>query len=92
VVSDLHEYIFGDAEGIAMELSPNSKHIPIGSNSRRSFSNTSLAMTLTLAPRSHNAFSNLKEPTEHGILGHPGSFCFSSPLAIAALHYPDILT
>jgi hypothetical protein len=66
-----------------MELSPNSKHIPVGSNGRCSFSNTSLGMTLTLAPRSHNAFSNLNEPMEHGIVGHPGSFCFSSPFAIA---------
>jgi hypothetical protein len=92
VVSDLHGHIFGDAQGIANELSPNSKHIPVGSNGRHSFSNTSLGMTLTLAPRSHNAFSNLNEPTEHGIVGHPGSFCYSSPLAIATLHSSDILT
>jgi recombinational DNA repair ATPase RecF len=50
-----------------MELSPNSKHMVVGSNSgRRSFLSTSLGMMLTLALRSHNDFSNLNEPMEHG--------------------------
>jgi hypothetical protein len=80
-------------KGWRMELSPNSKHIIVGfSSGRRSFLNTSLGMRLTLAQRSHKAFSNLKEPMEHGIVGRLGSPCFSSPFAIAVLHCLDILT
>jgi hypothetical protein len=76
-----------------MEMPPNTKHMVVRSiSSRHSFLNLSLGMMLTLAPRLSNAFSNLKEPTEHGIIGHPGSHCFSSPFAIAALHCSNIFT
>jgi hypothetical protein len=44
-------------------------------------------MTLTLAPRSQRAWSNLCDPIVHVIVGHPGSFFFSGRwLSIAALH------
>src|SRR6185295_18931707 len=60
----------------------------VGSGSgKRSFSNTFFGMTLTLAPRSQSALSNIRDPMEHGMVGHPGSLFFSgASLAIAALH------
>jgi hypothetical protein len=54
VVSDLHGHIFGDAQGIANGVITQLLAHTVGSNGRRSFSNTSLGKTLTLAPRSHN--------------------------------------
>jgi hypothetical protein len=92
VVSDIHGHIFGDAQGVANGVVTQLQAHALVSNGRRSFSNTSLGMTLKLAPRSHIAFSNLNEPTKQGIIGHLGSFCFSSPFAKAALYCSDILT
>jgi hypothetical protein len=44
-------------------------------------------MTLTLAPSSQRAFVKCWLPTEHAIVGHPGSFLFSRRgSSITALH------
>jgi hypothetical protein len=43
-------------------------------------------MTLTLAPRSHNAFLNFWLLIEQSIVGHPGSFLIGDVLRMAALH------
>src|SRR6185437_5577174 len=66
----------------------------VGSGSgKRSFSNTFLGMMLTLAPRSQSALLNIRDPMEHGMVGHPGSLFFSeASLAIAALHSSVSLT
>src|SRR6185312_3204769 len=66
----------------------------VGSGSgKHSFSNTFFGMTLTLAPRSQSALSNIRDPMEHGMVGHPGSLFFSgASLAIVALHSSVSLT
>jgi hypothetical protein len=46
-----------------------------------------LGITLTLAPRSHKAFSNIWLPIEQSIVGHPGSFfLMGEERRIASLH------
>ena len=43
-------------------------------------------MTLTLAPRSHNAFSKFWLPIEQSIVGHTGSFLTGEVFRMATLH------
>ena len=50
-------------------------------------SKTILGITLTLAPRSHKAFSNVWLPIEQSIVGHLGSFfLMGEERRIASLH------
>ena len=59
-----------------------------------SLSKTVLGITLTLAPSSHKAFSNIWLPIEQSIVGYPGSiFLMGEDRRIASLHaYVSLMT